>query len=87
MRRSRLSQLLCSGQLGSCAKMTTLTPPTVGMSVARCWLQVAAVRNWWGDETFRVVSAAVLAGVAVLLWGAVPALVKKCNSDPPLKSS
>lgn len=53
-------------------------------------LKVAAINNWWDNPVFMAVAGTVLAGVSVMLLapgGAVPDLIKRATSDPPIKGS
>lgn len=52
------------------------------------WLQVAALNNLWSNSVFQCVAGAVLLGVSFMMLspgGAVPDLIKKFTTDPPVK--
>lgn len=54
------------------------------------WLQVAALNDLWSNSVFQGVAGAVLAGVSFMMLspgGAVPDLIKKFTTDPPVKGA
>lgn len=59
-------------------------------AAAAAVLQVAAINNWWDNPVFMAVAGAILVGVSAMLLGpggAVPDLIKRVTSDPPIKGS